>query len=158
MAGSYANPGWTNNSAPALEKINLDDMSNAIVRNQTDIDALQKLTAGYAEMAQTVATLNTSVGQLKGGTVVKKNVAVASGAWEADGTYTAVGYGYRAVVPVAGATAEHAPIVCFSLTDALSGNFAPVCLAGSGTVTIWAKAAPKLAVTIPSIICLKQTA
>lgn len=45
--------------------------------------------------------------------------------------------------------------VIFDVTEATSGNFAPISLTGDGTVTIYATEIPKTDITIPSIICSK---
>ena len=69
-----------------------------------------------------------------------------------DSTYT--GYDYKAVISTSNVTSTMTPIVVFSPADAASGNFAPVATPGTGSVTIYAKAVPEAAITIPTILCV----
>ena len=85
--------------------------------------------------------------------LIFQNVAVAASAWTSDTTYAA--YPYAAVITCSGVTASHVPDVAFGVTEATSGNFAPVATSGSGTVTIYAATKPTAAITLPSIKCVK---
>lgn len=85
--------------------------------------------------------------------LIFQNVAVAASAWASDTTYAA--YPYAAVISCSGVTASHVPDVAFGVTEATSGNFAPVASSGSGTVTIYAATKPTAAITLPSIKCVK---
>jgi len=85
--------------------------------------------------------------------LIFQNVAVAASAWASDATYAA--YPYAAVITCSGVTASHVPDVAFGVTEATSGNFAPVASSGSGTVTIYAATRPTAAITLPSIKCVK---
>ena len=85
--------------------------------------------------------------------LIFQNVAVAASAWASDTTYAA--YPYAAVITCSGVTASHVPDVAFGVTEATSGNFAPVATSGSGTVTIYAATKPTAAITLPSIKCVK---
>lgn len=157
MAGSYVNPGWVNGAAPALAKANLDNMSNAIVQNQTDIAALETMTENYeANMTQMGQNTN-AITALKAHLLVGSNLSIASSAWVSDTTYSSEGYAYRATIPVAGATAAYATFVNFNPADAASGNFAPVSAATANGVYVYAKAKPAAATPIISVICMQQT-
>lgn len=79
------------------------------------------------------------------------NVSVATSAWVSDSTYD--DYDYKAVLSTANVTAAMVPEVIFDPDDAASGNFAPVAVSGSGSVTIFAKEVPEATITIPTIIC-----
>ena len=85
--------------------------------------------------------------------LIFQNVAVAASTWASDTTYAA--YPYAAVITCSGVTASHVPDVAFGVTEATSGNFAPVASSGSGTVTIYAATKPTAAITLPSIKCVK---
>ena len=85
--------------------------------------------------------------------LIFQNVAVAASVWASDTTYAA--YPYAAVITCSGVTASHVPDVAFGVTEATSGNFAPVATSGSGTVTIYAATKPTAAITLPSIKCVK---
>lgn len=157
MAGSYVNPGWVNGAAPALAKQHLDNMSNAIVQNQTDIGTLQTLTENYdANMTQLGQNTN-AITALKAHLLVGSNLSVAASAWVSDTTYSSEGYAWRATIPVTGATAAYATFVNFSPADAASGNFAPVSAAANNGVYIYAKTKPTAATPIVSVICMQQT-
>ena len=80
-------------------------------------------------------------------------VSVAASAWVSDSTYAA--YPYAASIACPGVTASHVPEVVFGATEAVSGNFAPVALSGSGTVKIYAATKPTAAITVQSITCIK---
>lgn len=80
-------------------------------------------------------------------------VSVAASAWASDSTYAA--YPYAASIACSGVTTSHVPEVVFGATEAASGNYAPVALSGSGTVTIYAATKPTAAITVQSITCIK---
>lgn len=150
MAGTYSNPGWINETSPAINASNLNDLSNAAVQNQTDIGALQTLTANYSTVASNASQVPTLAAKIKTAT----SVAVPSTAWAADSTYSSSGYGYKATVTVSGVTASYVPFVNFAMADAVTGNYAPVAVCVSGGVNIWAKTAPNGTITIGSIVCI----
>lgn len=79
------------------------------------------------------------------------DTSVATSSFVSDSTYS--DYGYKAVISLTGVTASMIPDVVFSPDDVASDNFAPVALTASGSVTIYAKAVPSSAITIPTIIC-----
>lgn len=79
------------------------------------------------------------------------NVSVATTAWVSSSTYTS--YPYQATVSVTGATSTMLPEVVFALTEAESGNFAPIAQSASGGVIIYAKTAPTAAITLPAVTC-----
>jgi hypothetical protein len=86
-------------------------------------------------------------------TLIFENKAVLTSAFVSDATYT--DYPYKAVITCTGVTASYKGDVVFSVDDAISGIFAPVCLTDAGTVTIYTSEVPSATVTIPTIICVK---
>lgn len=150
MAGTYTNPGWTNDSSPAINQTNLNNLSDAVVENQGDIGDLETLLADYATVEANAGNVPTLASRVK----IAKNVAVATTAWASDSTYSAQGYNYRATVTVSGVTTAYVPFVTFGLADAIGGNYAPVAVSTSGGVYIYAKSAPVATVTIPSVVCV----
>ena len=84
-------------------------------------------------------------------TFANKTVSVSS--WASSSTYA--NYPYAAAISCSGVTADYVADVVFSPDDADGGNFAPVALTGSGTVTIYAVEKPTSTVTIPTIKCEK---
>lgn len=79
------------------------------------------------------------------------NVAIPVSSFVADTTYA--DYPYRAAVALSGVMESMIPEVVFTLTDAVSGNFAPVAACYNGGVYIYAAEAPVAAVTVPTILC-----
>ena len=150
MAGTYTNPGWTNDASPAINKTNLDNLSNAVVENQGDIGDLETLLANYPTVEANAEDVPTLASRVK----IAKNVAVAPSAWASDSTYSAQGYNYRATATVSGVTSSYVPFVTFGVADAIGGNYAPVAVSLSGGVYIYAKSAPVATLTIPSIVCI----
>ena len=86
--------------------------------------------------------------------ITKTNATVATSAWASNTTYA--DFPFRASVPIAGCTANHKPDVTFKLTDAMSGNYAPVCESYAGGVYIYAATKPTATLTIPTILLLKE--
>lgn len=154
MAGTYSNPGWVNESSPALDKTNLDALSNAVVQNQTDIGTLQTLLTNYS----TVSTNAMRVTNIVSSMLVVKNVSLATSAWASDSTYASSGYNFAATIAVTGATTNHVPFVNFAMADAVSGNFAPVAVCVSSGVKIYAKVKPTATMTIGSVVCIASPA
>ena len=79
-------------------------------------------------------------------------VANASPSFASDNTYQ--DYGYKGTITVTGATASMRPEVVFGLTEAMSGNYAPICESGAGVVYIYAKV--NTPITIPLVIVHKE--
>lgn len=79
-------------------------------------------------------------------------VANASPSFASDNTYQ--DYGYKGTITVTGATASMRPEVIFGLTEAMSGNYAPICESGAGVVYIYAKV--NTSITIPLVIVHKE--
>lgn len=86
--------------------------------------------------------------------ITATNISVAVSAWVADTTYD--DFPFRAAIAIAACTAEHKPDVTFSLDDSMSGNFAPISETYAGGVYIYAAETPEAAVTVPTIMLLKQ--
>lgn len=80
--------------------------------------------------------------------------SVAASAFASDATYD--GWAYRASVALPGVTADYVPSVNFSMADATDGNLAPVSEAYAGGVYIYAKEQPGAAVSIASVVCVKE--
>lgn len=79
-------------------------------------------------------------------------VTNASPTFASDSTYN--DYPYKGTIPVTGATASMRPEVVFGLTEAMSGNYAPICESGAGVVYIYAKV--NTSITIPLVIVHKE--
>lgn len=81
--------------------------------------------------------------------ITQQNVTVSS--WASDTTYT--DYPYRASVAISGCTTNHVPEVVFNLTEAISGNYAPICTTYNGGVYIYAKEQPATTITLATVEC-----
>ena len=80
-----------------------------------------------------------------------ENIQVATTSFVEDTTYEE--FGYRADIPCVGITDNYFPEVVFSLADATSGNYSPICSSGNGIVTIYAVDIPENDIIIPTISC-----
>ena len=85
--------------------------------------------------------------------LVFENITVATTAWVEDATYEE--FGYKAYISCEGVTDEFFSDVVFAVSEATSGNYAPISVTGEGTVTIYAVDVPSADITIPTIICSK---
>lgn len=72
---------------------------------------------------------------------------VTASTWVSDNTYT--DYGYKCVLACQGVTSDMYMEVVFNVVEATSGDYAPVCLSGTDTVTIYSKVNDSI--TIPLI-------
>lgn len=78
-----------------------------------------------------------------------ENIGVEITQFISDSTYQA--YPFRAQIELTNVTSSMRPDVCFNMTDAISGIFAPVANSYNGGIYIYASQAPKAKVTIPVI-------
>lgn len=78
------------------------------------------------------------------------STSVPAASFVSDSTYT--DFPYRAAVALTGVTASMIPEVVFGVSDAMSGNFAPVAEAYDGGIHLYAAAVPDAAITIPTIL------
>ena len=83
--------------------------------------------------------------------VKETNITVQASAFSSNTTYSSAAYGYRAQVPVSGATSQMFPTVVFSPKDATSGNLAPVADPYNGGVYIYAKTKPSSSISILTV-------
>lgn len=83
------------------------------------------------------------------GTVILNNVAAST--WVADTTYAE--YGYRCTVASAAISATDFVDVVFGVTEATSGDYAPVCEAYDGGVYLYSKVDD--AIIVPTITIMK---
>ena len=77
------------------------------------------------------------------------NISVAASAWTTDSTYAA--FPYRAAISCNNVTADYIPEIHFNVTEATSGNYAPVAQSAAGVIYIYAASKPSGAITIPTI-------
>ncbi len=128
-----------------------DKVSSPTAGNFAGLDANGNLTDSGKKAGDFAAASHAHAGYAE--VKIFSGVSVAASAWASDSTYAA--YPYAASIACSGVTANHVPEVVFGATEAASGNFAPVALSGSGTVTIYAATKPTAAITVQSITCIK---
>lgn len=103
----------------------------------------------FGDLGENDAVAKRHVSRFQTKSLYFENKTVAVGDFVADTTYA--DYGYKAVISCAGVTSTMLSEVTFAPTEADSGNYAAVCLSGTGTVTIYAKAIPIGTITILTI-------
>lgn len=126
------------------------DNENADIADVNDnmdiIDTALKNLADDVEEAAAAAG-NTDI-------ITASNLSVPTSAWTSNTTYEE--FPYRAAITIAGCTAAYKPDVTLSLTDAMSGNFAPIAESYAGGIYIYAAAVPDATTAIPNITLLKE--
>lgn len=116
----------------------IDDTHVLILLDQ-DADMIMKLSHMIDESIDNIKSLKS------------ENVTVQQSDFIPDETYP--DFPYRAEVALTEVLSTMAPEVVFSVTDAMSGNFAPVAKCYDGGVYIYSASLPEFAITIPTIIC-----
>lgn len=111
----------------------------------------------HAQFEALLQAIQKELSDLEAGTAVelKKlpfyNTVIPASSFTADATYEE--YPFRASVALSGVISSMIPQVTFALTDAVSGNFAPVAACYNGGVYIYAAEVPEADVTVPTILC-----
>ena len=85
-----------------------------------------------------------------------QNVSVDVSAWKED-TDVFADYTYKAQISLGEVNSSDFPIVAFSPSDAVSGNFCPIAYCFDGYVEVWARAIPDSAISIPAITFIVQS-
>lgn len=101
----------------------------------------------FSEVNDTFSDLDDALAAKQMKTLYFSDITVSD--WDADETYA--DYSYRASVALTDVEATMLPDVTYDVTEATSGNYAPVCAAYSGGVYIYSKVDDEI--TIPSIKC-----
>lgn len=85
-------------------------------------------------------------------TISLDNVKIAVNAWKLDDSPTkSPDYPYTAPATIPGMTENYIPDVVFGITDAISGNYAPVCKSAADSVYIYAKEIPETEITLLTV-------
>ena len=87
--------------------------------------------------------------------VTYQNVSVPASAWASGGTIGGAMRPIYADVTLSNVTSNMYVSVVFKQDDIEAYNFASTCYVGDGFIEIYAETAPTVAITIPTIICLK---
>lgn len=142
FSGSY-NDLTNKPTIPTVPVTSVNSKTGAVSLSASDVGAVPtSRTVNGKALSSNITVGNTS-------RIYATNKSVATSAWRSNTTYA--DYPYRASVAVTGMTASHMPEVVFDLTDATSGNLAPIASSYAGGVYIYAKEVPSAAVTIATI-------
>ncbi len=140
---------------------NLPENTNTALQNKVDkvsgkaLSTNDYTTTDKNKVANLPSNTNTELNK-KGNAalITATNTSVPVSAWASDTTYT--DFPFRAGITIEGCTANHKPDVTFSLTDAVSGNYAPIAESYAGGIYIYAAEKPTATLTIPTITLLKE--
>lgn len=88
--------------------------------------------------------------------VTYQNVSVPASAWSSGASFAGATRTKYADIALAGVTSDLYATVTFNPDDIDNYNLAGICETKDGKITIYAEYAPSVAITIPTIICLKD--
>lgn len=111
----------------------------------------QELPATLGTAGQ-VLSVNSGATGVEWVTPVVKFTSQSCSSWASDATYT--DYGYKGTIALTGVTASDVAQVIFGMTEATSGDYAPICETYAGGVYIYSKV--NTTITIPTILITKQ--
>lgn len=87
--------------------------------------------------------------------IVYQNITVPASAWGSGAGFAGATRTRYADIALAGVTSDLYATVTFNQDDIDNYNLAGICVTKDGKITIYAEYAPSVAITIPTIICLK---
>ena len=142
------------NSLPFQVDQNMKDIKNLKAQTNQNITDITNLKQTVEDVSVLANKLNTDVTNLYAEiakiTPLKfTNITVST--WVSDTTYT--NYSYKSTITLTGVTTSMVAEVIYSVADAESGNYAPVCETFDGGVYIYSKV--NSAITIPTILVVK---
>lgn len=116
------------------------------------------LTAKASTATNRLELCNNSV-RIGGNTVVQswkyQNISVPASAWGSGASVAGATRTRYADIALTGVTGDMYATVTFNPDDIDNYNLAGICATKDGKITIYAEYAPSVAITIPTIICLK---
>lgn len=171
-------PALTNNSTVrqiSLARVDVSAGTTAITASMITDERLDESVCGIVtenvgidtgvmqeQFKALLESIQHELAQLEAGTAVElkklqfSNTSVPASAFVVDNTYE--DFPYRAAVALSGVTSSMIPEVVFSLSDAASGNFAPVAESYNGGVNLYAVEVPEADITVPTILVWKGNA
>lgn len=120
---------------------------NGKVDTTTYNNAINEINSTINGVNDNINTLSNKINE--NANITQKNITVSN--WASDTTYS--DYGYRASISIEGVTSSMIAEVNFGLTEAISGNYAPICETYNGGIYIYSKV--NTTITIPSIVVVK---
>ena len=118
---------------------NIDLGGNALTNVKSPAAATDAATKGYVDER----------------IVTYQNVSVPASAWGSGANFAGATRTKYADIALAGVTSDLYATVTFNPDDIDNYNLAGICATKDGKITIYAEYAPSVAITIPTIICLK---
>lgn len=151
LKGDYATKTELNNSLDSAKTYTDDAIANLVGSSSDNINAVNQLSTTLQNNSDIVSLLNNSVSNKADKSLIFNNIQTQT--WEVieDITFP---YNYSCNVTLENVTANDYAEVTFSMINAISGNYAPVCETYDGGVTIYSKIAD--IITIPTIIIYKN--
>ena len=119
---------------------NIDLGGNALTNVKSPAAATDAATKGYVDER----------------IVTYQNVSVPASAWGSGANFAGATRTKYADIALAGVTSDLYATVTFNPDDIDNYNLAGICATKDGKITIYAEYAPSVAITIPTIICLKD--
>lgn len=136
MAGTYENPEWNNDTSPAMDADNMNNLSNAVVQNQTDIAELNTMLADYSS----VKSLANEVPTVKNRIILRSTTVSCTNSTASGTAPYGLGYLYYGdATGVSGVATGSFISVALRPSDAIGGNIAPFVTIESGKVRFYAK-------------------
>lgn len=133
----------------------LDKSVCGLVSNDGEIDT----TVAQAQLEALLKAYEDALAAAEGGTAFElkrlqfTDTVVQPAAFVADSTYP--DFPFRAAVALDGVLTTMTPEVVLGVSEAMSGNFAPVAETYTGGIYLYAASAPEAEITIPTIIAWK---
>ena len=131
------------------DKSNWNSKQNELGFTPEDVNNKKTTLTDFDTDYPTCKAVNTGLGLRQLKNLVFTNISASS--WVSDTTYT--DYGYKCELICSGVTSTDIAEVIFAHTQAVSGNYSPVCLTSTDRVTIYSKV--NTSITIPTIIVNK---
>ena len=142
------------NSLPFQVNQNMNDIKDLKAQTNQNIADITNLKQAVEDVSVLANNLNNDVTNLyveiaKITPLKFTNITVST--WVSDTTYA--DYPYKGTITLTGVTSSMIAEVIFNVTDAESGNYAPICETFDGGVYIYSKV--NSAITIPTILVVK---
>ena len=142
------------NSLPFQVDQNMEDIKDLKAQTNQNIADITNLKQTVEDVSVLTNDLNNDVTNLyveisKITPLKFTNIAVST--WVRDTTYA--DYPYKATITLTGVTPSMVAEVIYSVDDAESGNYAPICETYDGGVYIYSKV--NTAITIPTVLVVK---
>lgn len=131
-------------SLDAFAALEQQDINTAGTHYQAAFCVLSLGTAGITGIVSTIGPARHSL--------TFENVVVQAASFVTEDPATYTDFPYRAAVALSGVNSSMIPEVIFDVTDAVSGNFAPVARSYDGGIYLYAAEPPSAAVMIPTIM------